>query len=99
MWPDRGSNPGPLALESDALPTTLLDPALMNRCKLKIYSISVKSSQYLVIMKDCVQGNPVYGLKVFRLERNSTPGARFTKHLKPKIFLSAIQIVWHLRKS
>ena len=26
-------------------------------------------------------------------------GARFTKHLKPKIFLSAIQIVWHLRKS
>ena len=27
------------------------------------------------------------------------PGARFTKHLKPKIFLSAIQFVWHLRKS
>ena len=27
------------------------------------------------------------------------PGARFTKHLKSKIFLSAIQIVWHLRKS
>ena len=27
------------------------------------------------------------------------PGACFTKHLKPKIFLSAIQIVWHLRKS
>ena len=26
-------------------------------------------------------------------------GARFTKHLKPKIFLSAIQFVWHLRKS
>ena len=27
------------------------------------------------------------------------PSARFTKHLKPKIFLSAIQFVWHLRKS
>ena len=72
MWPDRGSNPRPLALESGALPTTLLDPALINRCKLKIYRNSVKSSQYWVIMKDCVQGNPVYDLKVFRLERNST---------------------------
>ena len=29
----------------------------------------------------------------------SNSGARFTKHLKPKIFLSAIQFVWHLRKS
>ena len=27
MWPDRVSNPGPLALESDALPTTLRGPA------------------------------------------------------------------------
>ena len=27
MWPDRVSNPGPLALESDALPTALLGPA------------------------------------------------------------------------
>ena len=27
------------------------------------------------------------------------PGACNTKHLKPKIFLSAIQFVWHLRKS
>ena len=27
------------------------------------------------------------------------PVARFTKYLKPKIFLSAIQFVWHLRKS
>ena len=26
-------------------------------------------------------------------------GARFTKHLKPKIFLSSIQVVWNLRKS
>ena len=26
MWPDRVSNPGPLALESDALPTALCDP-------------------------------------------------------------------------
>ena len=28
MWPDRGSNPGPLAHESDALPTALRGPAL-----------------------------------------------------------------------
>ena len=27
------------------------------------------------------------------------PGARFTKHLKPKIFVSSIQTVWNLRKS
>ena len=26
MWPDRVSNPGPLALESDALPTALRGP-------------------------------------------------------------------------
>ena len=28
MWPDRVSNPGPLALESDALPIALCGPAL-----------------------------------------------------------------------
>ena len=28
MWPDRVSNPGPLALESDALPTALRNPAI-----------------------------------------------------------------------
>ena len=27
MWPDRVSNPGPLALESDMLPTALRGPA------------------------------------------------------------------------
>ena len=27
MWPDRVSNPGPLALESDALPIALCSPA------------------------------------------------------------------------
>ena len=27
MWSDRVSNPGPLTLESDALPTALCDPA------------------------------------------------------------------------
>ena len=30
MWPDRISNPGPLALESDALPTALRGPAILN---------------------------------------------------------------------
>ena len=28
MWPDRVSNPGPLALESDALPTALRGPTV-----------------------------------------------------------------------
>ena len=28
MWPDRVSNPGPLTLESDALPTALCSLAL-----------------------------------------------------------------------
>ena len=27
MWPDRVSNPGPLTLESDSLPTVLRGPA------------------------------------------------------------------------
>ena len=35
MWPDRVSNPGPLALESDALPTA----AQPNHCDSKIFSI------------------------------------------------------------
>ena len=39
-----------------------------------------------------LEGNVVY-IQI------KTSGARFTKYLKPKIFLSAIQIVWHLRKS
>ena len=29
MWPDRVSNPGPLPLESDALPNSLRDPAVL----------------------------------------------------------------------
>ena len=29
MWPDRVSNPGPVALEPDALPTALRGPALL----------------------------------------------------------------------
>ena len=29
MWPDWVSNSGPLALESDALPTALRDPATL----------------------------------------------------------------------
>ena len=28
MWPDRVSNPGPLALVSDALPNALRDPVI-----------------------------------------------------------------------
>ena len=31
MWPDRVSNPGHLALESDALPTALRSPAPVRR--------------------------------------------------------------------
>ena len=30
MWPDRVSNPGPLALESDALPTAPRAPAIFH---------------------------------------------------------------------
>ena len=29
MWSDRLSNPGPLAIESDALPTALRVPAIL----------------------------------------------------------------------
>ena len=32
MWPDRVSNPGPLTLESGALPIGLWGPAFMRRC-------------------------------------------------------------------
>ena len=30
MWPDRVSNPEPLPFESDALPTALCDPAVID---------------------------------------------------------------------
>ena len=37
MWPDRVSSPGPLAIESDALPTMLRGTATTydNICKVK----------------------------------------------------------------
>ena len=31
MWPDQVSNPGPMVLESDALPTVLHGPAMYNK--------------------------------------------------------------------
>ena len=34
MWPDRVLNPGPLACESDALPTALRGPAQISRSHL-----------------------------------------------------------------
>ena len=36
MWPDRASNLGPLAYESDALPTALRGPVILNCKKTKI---------------------------------------------------------------
>ena len=33
MWPDRVSNPGPLALESEELPNALRGPAIGQRAK------------------------------------------------------------------
>ena len=45
MWPDRVANPGPLALESDALPTELHSQAkkkpVLYMKKYGIYSISL----------------------------------------------------------
>ena len=34
MWLDLGSDPGPLALEADALPTALRDEAKMNNTQI-----------------------------------------------------------------
>ena len=36
---------------------------------------------------------------LFNNKFSLTSGARFTKHLKPKTFVSPIQFVWDLRKS
>ena len=38
MWPDRISNPGPLALEPDALPTALRGPA-HKQCTLHFFTL------------------------------------------------------------
>ena len=37
MWPDRVLNPGPLALESEALPTALRGPAHFPRTSRKLW--------------------------------------------------------------
>ena len=42
MWPDRVSNPGHLALESDALPTALRGPAVSAQTHLPHYSRTSK---------------------------------------------------------
>ena len=47
----------------------------------------------------CTGGRGRGGLLKLSRSVNCEPGARFTKHLKPKIFVSSIQIVWNLRKS
>ena len=56
MWPDRVSNPGPLALESDALPTALRGPArhtsrkdfaqAVHTCKLILFSLFIPAILY-----------------------------------------------------
>ena len=52
MWPDRVSNPGPLALESEALPTALRGPA-------QIDVFQSYQDDGRMILKGPVQLNPV----------------------------------------
>ena len=93
----------------DLIESQSLSPSLRN-CNLTFFS-----NEDLIIAIICwlegwldfttfyVSGNALVSVvrsnRVTALFLNATSGARFTKHLKPKIFLSAIQIVWHLRKS
>ena len=44
-------------------------------------------------------GNSYNKIQVERQLQGTKSGARFTKHLKPKISVSSIQTVWNLRKS
>ena len=46
MWQDRASNPGPLALESDALPTVLRGPVSLVIGNLKYYSCLLPDAAY-----------------------------------------------------
>ena len=49
MWPDRVSNPGPLALEADALPTELRGPVdikIESGCSASPESISINLMAY-----------------------------------------------------
>ena len=56
------------------------------------FTVKFSKSDIFVIKMAC-------SLELAIIFKSNEPGARFTKHLKPKIFLSAIQFVWLLRKS
>ena len=47
MWPDRVSNPRPLALESDALPTAIRGPAFL---KGRICSLSRANPPFFKVL-------------------------------------------------
>ena len=61
MWPDRVSNPGPPALESDALPTAIRGPANLhvhyNVQPVILYSLaSFVYATYAVIKRFSING-------------------------------------------
>ena len=47
MWPDRVSNPGPLAYESGALPTALRGPAQQGVVKYSVNLLQLGRAQLL----------------------------------------------------
>ena len=47
MWPDWVSNPGPLPLESDALPTALRGPAVCV-CVCVLFSLATSSAEIVL---------------------------------------------------
>ena len=59
-------------------------------------SLNTLSPYKLKFHTNCKELKKILGLRCLVKQ---APGACFTKHRKPMIFLSAIQIVWHLRKS
>ena len=48
MWPDRVSNPGPLAYESGALPTALRGPATSNA----LDKLNLRTFDHLILYCD-----------------------------------------------
>ena len=48
MWTDRVFNPGPLALESDALPTELRGPAVETEVKLQVVHPFILVASYVL---------------------------------------------------
>ena len=70
MWPDRVSNPGPLALKSDELLTALCGPAIVHRTK-RLYTLCYDGNIFYTVNFKKVEGTYCFGFGCSSLVHSS----------------------------